>query len=128
VSRIRAKYQDPDGFRHGGMPTYAWRCAPEGLATMRQLRGMDLRPGGSPVVAQMLWYRGRGRPEGVAYLYKIAACKPKRKATPGRMRSVDAMIRVRSTCRRCLHIFEYCLSVKYGRLCLDCLELEGITV
>jgi hypothetical protein len=125
VSRYRARYQDPEGRRHNGFPTYGWQCAPSHLVTRRQLAKLGLRPGGSPVVAQMLWYCGRKQP-AVAYLYDTTRCKPKRPMTEGRRRTIDAMIRVRSTCRRCLTVAEYCLPQKLGRLCLDCLEVEGL--
>lgn len=42
---------DPTGERFG-LPTSPWKLAPEGLATRRQLRARDLRPGGQEIVAQ----------------------------------------------------------------------------
>jgi hypothetical protein len=60
---------DPTGARHG-IPTYPWRCAPDGLATRRQLRARGLRPGGQPVAAQVLRPRYRRGPL-VAYLYRL---------------------------------------------------------
>lgn len=125
MSRYRARYQDPEGKRHRGFPTYAWQCAPANLKTRRQLHALGLRPGGSPVVAQMLWHCGRRTP-AVAYLYDVDRCLPKREMTPGRQRTLDAMMRVRSTCGTCQRVFEYCLPTKYGgRRCVDCLEQEG---
>lgn len=126
MSRYRARYQDPEGRRHHGFPTYGWQCAPSHLATRRQLSKLGLRPGGSPVVAQMLWHCGRKEP-AVAYLYDTTRCKPKRPMTEGRRRAIEAMLRVRSTCGKCTRVFEYCLPTKYGgRRCVDCLELEGV--
>ncbi|EFG09306.1 Hypothetical protein SCLAV_4232 [Streptomyces clavuligerus] len=42
----RRDLYDPDGARHG-IPTFPWRCAPDGYATRRQLRADGLRPGGA---------------------------------------------------------------------------------
>lgn len=44
---------DPAGTRHG-IPTFPWRLAPDGLATRRQLRALDLRPGGQDIAGQVL--------------------------------------------------------------------------
>ena len=75
ASRYRAKYWDPEGEIYG-IPTYWWKGAPDGLATRRQLRALSLSPGGHEPVAQVLWMRRRR--DAVAYLYSIAAAKPKR--------------------------------------------------
>ena len=53
-------FYDPDGDRYG-LPTYPWRCAPDGLLTIRQLRDKGLRPGGQDIAAQILWRRGKRR-------------------------------------------------------------------
>src|SRR5690242_9764119 len=58
ATRYRAKFLDPAGDRYG-IPTYPWRSAPAGYATIRQLRAEGLRPGGQEVRAQVLW-RGIG--------------------------------------------------------------------
>ena len=73
--RYRARYWDPEGQVYG-IPTYWWKGAPQGLATRRQLRALGLCPGGAGPVAQVLWMRRRK--DAVAYLYSIAAAKPKR--------------------------------------------------
>lgn len=61
------------------VPVYPWRLAPEGLATVRQLRAAGLRPGGQDVAAQVERPRRRRGPL-VAYLYSIEMAKP----TPSR--------------------------------------------
>ncbi len=58
------------------LPIYPWRCAPEGLATRRQLRALHLRPGGQDVAAELQRHRRRGRPPLVAYLYRIDRARP----------------------------------------------------
>jgi hypothetical protein len=73
VSRIRAAYHDPHGTRYG-LPTFTWGGAPQGFATLRQLRAAGLRPGGQPVAAQILW-RGTGGTRA-AYLYRIDLANP----------------------------------------------------
>lgn len=118
------RYWDPDGAEFG-IPTYPKRLAPEGYATRRQLRAKELRPGGQPVAAQILWL-GR-RPPGererlvrVAYLYRIDLALPVRPMTPGRWRSVHAMLRARRTCRDCAHTYDYVLPTSLGRCCPGC--------
>lgn len=68
MGRYRAAFEDPLGARYG-TPTYPWRGAPSGLATLRQLRAQGLRPGGQPVAAQILW-RGIGGTRK-AYLHRV---------------------------------------------------------
>lgn len=126
MSRFRAKFHDPDGRRYG-FPTYGWRCAPQGLATRRQLSRLGLRPAGAEPVAQLMWSRGRGR-VGVAYLYEVAKAAPKRPMDAGRWRTHQAMMRARRTCRSCSTVFDFDLSRKFGRVCLGCLESQGVTV
>jgi hypothetical protein len=126
MSRYRARYQDPQGKRHQGFPTYGWRCVPQGLATRRQLSQLGLRPAGQQPVAQLLWARGRGRRPGFAYLYDVALAAPKRQMDAGRWRTHQAMMRARRTCRNCSAVFAFDLSRKFDRTCLDCLELAGV--
>jgi hypothetical protein len=117
MPRVNARFYDPTGRRYG-IPTYPWHLAPDGLATKRQLAARGLRPGGAPVVAQIMWQRRRGI--GVAYLYRLAAAKPKRPPTEGNMRAVAKMLAARSTCQVCRVVFEYCLPA--GRVCLTCAD------
>lgn len=118
----RLRFFDPDGTRYG-LPTYPLRCAPEGLATRRQLTAAGLRPGGAPVVVQIMWARRRGN-VGVAYLYDLAMAVPKRAPTPGNLRAVAAMLTARSTCRTCRTVYEYCLPA--GRVCWTCTQRESL--
>ncbi|WP_344315621.1 RRQRL motif-containing zinc-binding protein, partial [Fodinicola feengrottensis] len=86
-------YYDPTGRRYG-LPTFPYRCAPEGMATVRQLRARGLRPGGQEIAAQIMWRRGRR----VAYLYRIELAKPKRTATPAQLAAIDKALTARRTC------------------------------
>jgi hypothetical protein len=132
VSRYREKYMDPDGQRFG-LPTYPWRCAPEGMVTRRQLRARGLRPAGQSPCGQVLWPHGRDRRTGerrvgVAYLYRVDLARPVQPMTAGRWRTHTAMMLVRRTCRSCGGVFNFDLSRKYDRTCWPCLEAEGVLV
>ncbi|MGH3712843.1 MAG: RRQRL motif-containing zinc-binding protein [Micromonosporaceae bacterium] len=112
-------FYDPDGDHHG-TPTYPWRSAPEGLATVRQLRHMGLRPGGQDVAAQILWRRGKR----VAYLYRIDLAKPKREATPAQLVAINLALAARMRCPTCGQHKPYYIPRRYGE-CLDCAGVYG---
>lgn len=117
-TRIRARYFDPAGDRYG-IPTYWWQGAPDGLATRRQLRAAGLRPGGQDPVAQVMWHGIGG--DRVAYLYSIAAAKPKRTASPAQLIAIGKAIAARRTCPECGHVRGYCIPTSLGA-CLDCID------
>ncbi|MFI6771146.1 RRQRL motif-containing zinc-binding protein [Streptomyces sp. NPDC050355] len=79
------------------LPTYAYRLAPDGLLTRRQLRARGLRPGGCDPVGQIVWRRG----QRVAYLYRADLARPVRPMTPALWRSHASMMRARRTCGVC---------------------------
>ncbi|MEU5973659.1 RRQRL motif-containing zinc-binding protein [Streptomyces sp. NPDC047315] len=108
---------DPSGARYG-IPTYPWRCAPDGLATRRQLRTQGLRPGGQPVVAQTMLPRFR-RPPLVAYLYRIDHAKPVRPMTSRKWGALALAMLARRTCPQCRIAYDYCIprSLGVGVLC-----------
>ena len=115
---IYIQFYDPDGSRYG-MPTYPYRCAPDGLLTKRQLRASGLRPAGQHIVAQILWkHKGRRR---VAYLYRADLAKPKRQATPAQLTAIQAALRARRTCPICGSEKDYCIPLSLGE-CNDCTE------
>lgn len=105
---IWTEFYDPDGARYG-LPTYPYRLAPGGLATMRQLRARGLRPGGQDIAAQILWkHRGAGRTSRrVAYLYREDLAKPKRTATPLQMIAIGRALAARHTCVTCGVVRDY---------------------
>ncbi|RLL68391.1 RRQRL motif-containing zinc-binding protein [Streptomyces sp. Z26] len=109
---------DPTGEEYG-IPTYPWRCAPDGLATRRQLRARGLRPGGQEPVAQLVRPRRAGRPPLVAYLYRIDRAKPVRPMTLARWRALEAAMTVRRTCPACGIDRGYCLPTSLG-MCPTC--------
>jgi hypothetical protein len=119
MPRYAARFLDPDGDRFG-LPTYPWRFAPDGLATRRQLRALGLCPGGQPPVAQVMWRRRRGQ-TGVAYLYDLAAARPKRTAGPAVHAALGKALTARRTCSTCGQLRDYVIPRRYGE-CLDCAE------
>jgi hypothetical protein len=115
---IYIEFYDPDGSRYG-MPTYPYRCAPDGLLTKRQLRASGLRPAGQRIAAQILWkHKGRRR---VAYLYRADLAKPKRQATPAQLTAIQAALRARRICATCGNEKDYCIPLSLGE-CNDCAE------
>jgi hypothetical protein len=110
------EFYDPAGVKYG-FPTFPYRCAPDGLATIRQLRDRGLRPGGQPVVAQILWrHRKRIR---VAYLYRVDRAKQARLATLAQLGAIQKALKARRTCPTCKHLRDYYIPRRIGE-CLDC--------
>ena len=112
-------FYDPEGV-HYGIPTYPWRSAPKGLATLRQLRARGLRPGGQDIAAQIMWRQGTR----IAYLYNIDQAKPKREATPAQLVAINLALIARRTCRSCGQYKPYYIPRRYGE-CLDCAGIYG---
>ncbi len=111
------EFYDPDGTRHG-LPTFPYHYAPANLATARQLRAQGLRPGGQPIVAQILWRHRKTR--RVAYLYDTRHALPKRHATPAQLAAIGRALQARRTCTSCGQLKDYCIPRRYGE-CLDCI-------
>jgi len=107
-------FYDPTGARYG-LPTYPFKFAPAGLATTRQLRARNLRPGGQDIAAQIMWRKGKR----VAYLYRIDAANPKRTATPAQRAGIQRALQARRTCPTCTQVKDYYIPRRYGE-CLDC--------
>jgi hypothetical protein len=111
---VTTVFFDPTGSRYG-MPTFPYRFAPDGMATMRQLRAAGLRPGGQPIAAQILW-RGGAR---VAYLYHLHHALPKRTATEAQWVAIRKALQARRTCVSCGLVRDYYIPRRLGE-CLDC--------
>ncbi|MET7618818.1 RRQRL motif-containing zinc-binding protein [Streptomyces sp. NPDC005408] len=110
---------DPTGERFG-IPTFPWRCAPDGYATRRQLRVCDLRPGGQDVAAQLLRPRRRRGPL-VAFLYRVDLARPVRPMSEGMWRAHEAMMRARRWCRVHQGDAGYCIPPSLG-MCVTCAD------
>ncbi|MFC4066755.1 RRQRL motif-containing zinc-binding protein [Actinoplanes subglobosus] len=113
---------DPTGELHDGMPTFAYRMAPDGLATVRQLRAKGLRPGGQQIAAHILWRNGLR----VAHLYRLDLALPKRTASPAQWQSTRKALLARRTCPDCRQVRDYYIPRRTG-VCLTCEDLSPIT-
>ncbi|MFE0130842.1 RRQRL motif-containing zinc-binding protein [Streptomyces sp. NPDC059037] len=100
------------------LPSYLWRCAPDGLATRRQLRALGLRPGGQDVQGEIFRPRYRRGPL-IAYLYRIDLAKPVRPMTPGKQSALAKAMRARRTCPVCRQDAGYCIPASLG-MCVPC--------
>ncbi|MFI9827914.1 RRQRL motif-containing zinc-binding protein [Streptomyces sp. NPDC051913] len=118
MSGVYGKCFDPTGALHG-IPTYPWTLAPDGLATLRQLRAMGLRPGGQPVQAQVMRLRRRAGTPRVAYLYRVDLAKPVRPMTPRKWGALALAMLARRTCPICRVTYSYCLPTSLG-CCVLC--------
>ncbi|GAB2993586.1 hypothetical protein GCM10023080_069870 [Streptomyces pseudoechinosporeus] len=117
MSLAFAKCFDPTGARHG-IPTFPWRCAPEGYATRRQLRARGLRPGGQPIAGQVLRPRYRRGPL-VAYLYREDLAKPVRPMTSRKWGALALAMLARRTCPQCGLDAGYVIPTSLG-MCVPC--------
>ncbi|MEV7994888.1 RRQRL motif-containing zinc-binding protein [Streptomyces sp. NPDC086077] len=100
------------------IPVYPWRLAPDGLATVRQLRARGLRPGGQDVAAQIERPRYRRGPL-IAYLYEIDKAKPVRTMTPGKWAALAKANTARRTCPECERDAGYVIPPSLG-MCVPC--------
>ncbi|MFF5537325.1 RRQRL motif-containing zinc-binding protein [Streptomyces cinerochromogenes] len=103
----------------GALPVYPWRLAPDGLATLRQLRAAGLRPGGQDVVAQIERPRRKGRPPLVAYLYRVDQARPVRPMTPAKWAALERANTARRTCPECHRDAGYVIPAALG-MCTLC--------
>ena len=105
----------PAAWVEAGLPTWAWRCAPEGLVTRRQMREQGLCPNRAYPVAQIVCRRGKRR----AYLYDPADLAPKRVPTAARLEAVAKALAARRWCPGCQRDVGYTVPTSLGR-CIDC--------
>ena len=119
MSRIRARFYDPEGTRHHRTPTFWWQGAPPQYATRRQLRKDGLQPGRQPVAAQIRWMGVGG--ERFADLYLIALAKPKRPASLAQLAAVAKALAARRTCPTCGTVRDHCIPRSLGE-CFPCFE------
>ncbi|MEU5274198.1 RRQRL motif-containing zinc-binding protein [Streptomyces hygroscopicus] len=106
------------------LPVYRWHLAPDGLATRRQLRAMNLRPGGQDVVAELQRPR-RKRGPLVAYLYRIDRAKPVRPMTPAKWAALAKANTARRTCPACRRDAGYVIPPSVGA-CVTCAYPLGL--
>ncbi|MGW7031071.1 RRQRL motif-containing zinc-binding protein [Streptomyces xanthophaeus] len=102
----------------GTLPVYRWLLAPDGLATLRQLRALGLRPGGQDVAAQLERPRRRRGPL-IAYLYRIELARPVRPMTPAKAAALAKANTARRTCPQCRRDAGYVIPASLG-MCVPC--------
>ena len=107
------------------LPVYRWRLAPDGLATVRQLRAMGLRPGGQDVAAEL--QRPRRRGPLVAYLYRVDRALPVRPMTPAKWAALAKANAARRTCPNCRLDRGYTIPTSLGT-CLNCANSQAALV
>ncbi|MBV1939881.1 hypothetical protein KUF83_25425 [Streptomyces sp. BV286] len=122
MSYAYGKCFDPTGARHG-IPTFPWRCAPDGYATRRQLRAKGLRPGGQPIAAQVMRINRRTGDARVAYFYREDLAKPVRPMTSRKWGALALAMLARRTCPRCRIDVGYCIPTSRG-ICGLCIAIE----
>jgi hypothetical protein len=108
---------------HDGLPLLARHMAPRHLlATYRQLRAMNLRPGGGDPVAVLY---GRHNPSGktwFASLYLVATAVPVRPMTPAKWTAIAKANLAKRICPQCGRDRGYVIPQWTGRLCLPCYD------
>ncbi|MBT0771353.1 hypothetical protein KIH74_20615 [Kineosporia sp. J2-2] len=99
----------------GEWVTYRYGLAPAGLATLRQLSALGLRPGGCVPVAALARPKGRW----VAYLYAVSTARPKRAMTPAKWAALARANRARRICPTCGADAGYVIPQRLGE-CVEC--------
>ncbi|MGP4004840.1 RRQRL motif-containing zinc-binding protein [Streptomyces sp. 8N706] len=107
---------DVDLYDDSSFPEFRFRQAPKGLVTRRQLRAMNLSPGGQEPVAQLIWRNGKRK----AWLYRVDLAKPKRKPTLAQEWALDRAMAARQTCPKCHRRYHYCLPLRTQGCCKQC--------
>lgn len=119
-------WSDAPQFTRGkkdGLPLLSHGCAPrDKLATRRQLRAMDLRPGGQDPVAVLYGRHNQSKTQWFANLYLITRAKPVRPMTPAKWTALARANLARRICRTCGRDPLYVLPTS-TRQCWPCFEL-----
>ena len=110
--------------RWGGLPVFTWYgrpgAVPTGLATVRQLRGMGLRPGGQDQVAVLMFaHRKPYRRREYAALYRIDLAKTRRPVSPAQLAALGRAMAARRRCTTCGRDAGYCVPTS-TRQCWTC--------
>lgn len=109
---------------HDGLPLLSYGRAPRNkLATRRQLRAMNLRPGGADPVAVLYVRHGGSGKKNFANLYLIDRAKPVRPMTPAKWNALALANRARRICPACGMDRSYVIPRALG-MCLSCAEIS----
>jgi len=111
---------------HDGLPLLTVGLAPKDkLATFRQLRAMDLRPGGADPVAVLYLRHRASRATVYASLYLIADAVPVRPMTPAKWTALAKANLARRICVDCGRDRLYIVPTS-TRQCWKCFETNDI--
>jgi hypothetical protein len=125
---VHPEFDDPAGEVYG-LPTYPYHMAPDEYRTRRQLRKLNLCPGGQEIRGQIIWKHGGGKDgrgsttRRVAYLFSLQDAKPKRIASEAQLEAVEKALRARRTCGKCGETKEYYIRRSLGE-CNECADPE----
>jgi hypothetical protein len=125
---VHPEFDDPVGEVYG-MPTYPYHGAPDYYRTRRQLRKLNLCPGGQEIQGQIIWKHGDAKDgrgsttRRVAYLYSLRKARPKRVSSPAQLEAIDKALRARRTCPKCGETKDYYLRRSLGT-CNECADPE----
>jgi ribosomal protein S14 len=126
---VHPEFDDPSGELYG-LPTYPYHMAPDEYRTRRQLRKLNLCPGGQEIRGQTIWKHGGAGANGrgsttrrVAYLFSLREAKPKRIPTEAQLEAVEKALRARRTCQKCGKEKGYYIRRSLG-VCNECAEPE----
>lgn len=124
VSRSDRAHYDPDGARHGSVPTWPWRMTPEGLLTRRQLAAAGLRPDGQQPTGQVCWtsrrYSARRQSRTrFALLYRVELALPRQEPSAAQLGALAKANSTRRAYPTCGQITGYVIPRALGE-CLDC--------
>ncbi|MDQ0808747.1 hypothetical protein QFZ63_000461 [Streptomyces sp. B3I7] len=122
TARTRRGQEQPRAWQ--SLPEYDWGTAPDGLATRRQLRAQQLRPGGQEPVALLRCHACATRPHRTctraAYLYRLDHALPVRPMTLAKEAALDRAMAARTTCPLCQRRYHHCLPLRTLGSCLEC--------
>jgi hypothetical protein len=130
VVKLHVPWSDTWEFTHGlhdGLPLLPTGWAPPHLlATYRQLRQQNLRPGGQDPVALLYGYSRTGGKQWFANLYLISAALPVRPMTPAKWHALNLANLARRECKRCHRARDYVIPPTFG-MCFPCVEASENT-
>jgi hypothetical protein len=89
----------PCAGRYAGAPVFRYGWAPSGLATVRQLSALGLRPAGQDVAGWLVW--GPSNRPRWAYLFRVDLARAKRPMTPAQRAAIERCNAVQRICRTC---------------------------
>ncbi|WP_199440754.1 RRQRL motif-containing zinc-binding protein [Umezawaea beigongshangensis] len=112
---------------HLGLPLLSWGIAPRHLlATRRQLRAMNRRPGGHGPVALLYLRHNASKRKVFANLYLIAESVPCLPMTPAKWTALAKANLARRICGTCGKDVGYVVPTSTG-LCWPCFEADDDT-